>query len=133
MNANEKIVVASYVAECTLDDYQNGYTGSTTSCWSNKDIPVVGSFNSIQEALEAVCEANGFEFKADAWVDWFKDFNDEPGRFDFSTLVRSDTTEADANDIELWKNGKRKLWACDVTVRLVVRNERKLTADELNI
>lgn len=133
MNANEKIVVSSFVADCTLDDYENGYTGSTTSCWTSKDIPVEGSFNSIQEALEAVCEANYFKYKADAWLDWFKEFGDTPGRFDFSTLVREDTTEADADDIEQWKKGERKLWACDITAYLIVRNERELTAEELNI
>lgn len=133
MNANEKIVVKSFYAYCVEDDYNQGEIGDWTSQWSDRDIAVDGAFDSVVDALKAICKANCFDYKPDSWTNWFKEYGDEMGRFDFSALVDVNNCEASKSQMEQWKNGDLKLYACSMSAYLTVQAERDLNIAECNI
>lgn len=131
MNANEKIIVDFFWANSEEDSYENGILlNGESSCWSNSDIPVNGNYNSVREALEAVCNANGFTFTIN---DWERDpCGDNPCRFDTDIIVDGENCEATQNEIESWKSGNKRLWCCHLAVFLKVQSvPRDLTDDEM--
>lgn len=131
MNADEKIYVRYYVAETTEDVYDKGEVGKTCAMWDSNDLPVKGGFDTVSDAIAAVCGANFFTNNRKWWTNWAQDFgDDESGRFSCSWLVDNENSEADEADIAMWKRGEKRLWVCDINVYLEVRSTRKLTAAE---
>ena len=55
MDANEKIYVKSYIAYTTEDVFLEGEVGETNFAWSSDDNPIRGRFDTIEDALDAVC------------------------------------------------------------------------------
>ena len=131
MNANEKIYVKSYVAYTTEDKYNEGEVGWTNHAWDNGDIRIDGRFDTIWDALRAVCEKNCFDFKMENWQNIGLAIEGECGRFDFDTLVDEDNSEALEYEIKEWKKGSRRLWNCHLEVFLGVVAERNLTLGEM--
>ena len=133
MNGNERIYVKRYFAETCEDSFEHGeLPDSVGSSWSSKDLPVNGRFDTIEEALKAVCEANGFDYNREDWLNWATEFGeDEAGRFSLSVLVDNNNSEASESEIAEWREGKTRLWNCDLNVYLGVVAERELTMDEL--
>ena len=130
MNGNEKIYVSSYMAMTAEDSYTKGEFGDSKISWTNKDLPVEGGFNSIEEALKQVCEVNCFDYKKENWINWAKEYGDEYGRFDFQTMVDENNCEASTFEIERWKEGEKRLWSCTLFVYLEIRDKRELTCEE---
>jgi len=131
MNANEKIYVKSYVAYTTEDKYGEGEVGRTNYAWDGEDNAVSGRFDTIEDALKAVCEKNCFGFKRENWQNVGLEIEGEDGRFDFDTLVDENNSEVSQHEIENWKKGSKRLWNCHLEVFLGVVTERKLTVGEM--
>ena len=62
MNANEKIYVKCYTAYTTEDVFLEGEVGKTNFAWSSEDNPIRGKFDTIEDAIKAVCDANCFDY-----------------------------------------------------------------------
>ena len=131
MNSNEKIYVKSYAAYTTEDVFDRGEVGLTRCAWSSRDNRIEGVFNTIEDALEAVCEANCFEYVPANCQNVGRDIPEEAGRFDISVMVDADNCEATEYDIEEWKAGRKRLWSCQISVYLGVCAERDLTSEEV--
>ena len=131
MNSNEKIYVKSYAAYTTEDVFDRGEVGLTRCAWSSRDNRIEGVFNTIEDALEAVCEANCFEYVPANCQNVGRDIPEEAGRFDISVMVDADNCEATEYDIEEWKAGRKRLWACQISIYLGVCAERDLTPEEV--
>lgn len=130
MNANEFFVVDAYEAMTHEDDFEQGEAFETSSYWNGRDLPISGRFQTIEDALKAVCKRNYFEYRRDGWTSWGKEYGEEPNRFDFQTMVDANNCEATPTDIEAWKRGEKNLFALTLTLWLAIRTERDLTFDE---
>lgn len=132
MNANEKIYIRHYDATTTEDVFDKGEIGNSNYAWDSKDNPVNGRFDSVADALAAVCDKNYFTNHPECWTNWGKEFGrGEMGRFSFSTLVDVNNCEASESEIAAWKRGEIRLWNCDLNVYLGVCAERDLTESEV--
>lgn len=131
MNPNEQIYVKSYNAYTTEDIFDKGEVGQTYCAWSSRDNRIEGRFNTIEDALEAVCRANCFDYVPANCQNVGRDMPDDAGRFDISVMVDVDNCEATSSDIEAWNAGRRRLWSCQVSVYLGVCAERDLTIEEV--
>ena len=131
IKSNEKIYVKSYAAYTTEDVFDRGEFGFTYCAWTSSDNPVIGRFDTIEDALKAVCEANCFDYVPANCHNVGRDIPEEAGRFDISVMVDADNCEATEYDIEEWKAGRKRLWSCQVSVYLGVCAERDLTPEEV--
>lgn len=131
MKADEKIAVKHYSAEVTEDVFDRGEVGHTYLAWSSRDVPVNGRFDTIEDALKAVCEANCFRFIPENCLNFGKEMGEEVGRFDISVMVDVNNSEATPSEIEAWKHGRKRLWVCELIVHLGVCAERDLTFEEI--
>lgn len=131
MNQNEKIYVKSYIAYTTEDIFDRGEVGLTRCAWSSRDNRIEGVFNTIEDALEAVCRANCFDYIPVNCHNVGRDIPEEAGRFDISVMVDADNCEATRSEIEEWKQGRRRLWSCQISVYLGVCTQRDLTPEEV--
>ena len=131
MTPNEKIYVKSYVAYTTEDVFDRGEVGLTRCAWTSSDNPVNGRFNSIEDALYAVCDKNFFKYIPANCHNVGRDIPEEAGRFDISVMVDADNCEATEYDIDEWKAGRKRLWSCQIVVYLGVCSERDLTPEEV--
>ena len=131
MNSNEQIYIKSYIAYTTEDIFDRGEVGLTRCAWSSRDNRIEGVFNTIEDALEAVCRENCFDYVPANCHNVGRDIPEEAGRFDISVMVDADNCEATEYDIEEWKAGRKRLWACQISVYLGVCAERNLTTEEV--
>ena len=131
MNSNEKIYVKSYAAYTTEDIFGCGEVGFWRCAWSSRDNRIDGVFNTIEDALEAVCRENCFDYVPANCHNAGRDIPEEAGRFDISVMVDADNCEATKHDIEEWKAGRKRLWSCQITVYLGVCTQRDLTPEEV--
>lgn len=131
MNANEKIYVKCYMAYTTEDIFDRGEVGKTNLAWSSRDNRIEDRFDTIEDALEAICRANCFEYVPANCLNVGRDMPEEAGRFDISFLVDVDNCEATDHEIEEWKQGRRRLWSCIISVYLGVCSERDLMPEEV--
>ena len=131
MNANEKIYVKCYTAYTTEYVFLEGEVGKTNFAWSSEDNPIRGRFDTIEDAIKAVCDANYFDYVPSNFQNVGKDWPEEAGRFDISFMVDVNNSEATKYDIEEWKAGRKRLWSCQISVYLGVRAERDLTPEEV--
>ena len=130
MNANEKIYVKSYI-DYTTEEFFIGEVGKTNFAWSSNDNPIRGRFDTIEDAIKAVCDANYFDYVQYNVQNVGKDWPEEAGRFDISVMVDVNNCEATKYDIEEWKAGRKRLWSCQISVYLGVCAERDLTLEEV--
>ena len=131
MNANEKIYVKCYTAYTTEYVFLEDEVGNTNFAWSSDDNPICGRFDTIEDAIKAVCDANYFDYVPSNFQNVGKDWPEEAGRFDISFMVDVNNSEATKYDIEEWKAGRKRLWSCQISVYLGVRAERDLTPEEV--
>ena len=131
MNANEKIYVKCYTAYTTEYVFLEGEVGKTNFAWSSDDNPIRGRFDTIEDAIKAVCDANYFDYVPSNFQNVGKDWPEEAGRFDISFMVDVNNSEATKYDIEEWKAGRKRLWSCQISVYLGVCSERDLTPEEV--
>ena len=131
MNPNEKIYVKSYIAYTTEDIFDRGEVGLTRCAWTSSDNPVIGRFDTIDDALKAVCDANCFDYVPANCHNVGRDIPEEAGRFDISIMVDADNCEATEHDIEEWKAGRKRLWSCQISVYLGVCTQRDLMPSDL--
>ena len=131
MNPNEKIYVKSYIAYTTEDVFDRGEVGLTRCAWSSRDNRIEDCFNTIEDALEAVCRANCFAYIPANCQNVGRDMPEEAGRFDISVMVNADNCEATRSEIEEWKAGRKRLWSCQISVYLGVCTQRDLTPEEI--
>lgn len=131
MNPNEKIYVKYYAAYTTEDVFGQGEVGNTNFAWSSEYNLIRGRFNTIEDALKSVCDANYFDYVAVNCLNFGKDIPEEAGRFDISVMVDVNNCEATKYDIEEWKAGRKRLWSCVISVYLGVCTQRDLTPEEV--
>lgn len=131
MDANERIYVKHYAAYTTEDVFDQGEVGKTCCAWSSRDNPVDGRFNTIEDALKAVCKANCFDYVPANCLNFGEEVPEEAGRFDIFVMVDADNCEATRSEIEEWKAGRKRLWSCQISVYLGVCAERDLTLEEV--
>lgn len=107
-----KFIVDSYFAETTEDSYEKGeLPNGERSYWSDRDCPVRGYFDTISDALNAICRANYFDETKWEWDDY-------NGQFYADILVDVDNSEASKYEIDAWKKGKFRLWNCRLTANV---------------
>jgi len=111
-----KFFVESWYAESVETSWENGEDTKVVSAWDGKDVPVNGNFDSVEEAVEAVCKANYFDFNDEYWVA----FVDE-STLHGDVLVDEENSQAESSDIEAWKKGEKRLWNCHLTVKVMKR------------
>ena len=75
--------------------------------------------------------ANCFDYDPANCLNFGKDMPEEAGRFDISVMVNADNCEATRSEIEEWKQARRRLWICQISVYLGVCAERELTPEEV--
>ena len=131
MNSNEQIYIKSYIAYTTEDVFDRGEVGLTRCAWSSRDNRIEGVFNTIEDALEAVCRANCFNYIPVNCHNVGRDIPEDAGRFDISVMVDADNCEATRSEIEEGKAGRRRLWSCQISVYLGVCTQRDLTPEEV--
>ena len=131
IESNEKIYVKSYAAYTTEDVFDRGEVGLTRCAWSSRDNRIEGVFNTIEDALEAVCRENCFDYVPANCHNVGRDIPEEAGRFDISIMVDADNCEATEHDIEEWKAGRKRLWSCQISVYLGVCTQRDLMPEEV--
>ena len=131
MLKNEKIYIKSYIAYTTEDVFDRGEVGFTDCAWTSSDNPVIGRFDTIEDALKAVCRANYFDYVPANCHNVGRDMPEEAGRFDISVMVDADNYEATRSEIEEWKQGRKRLWSCQVSVYLGMCADRDLTPEEV--
>ena len=131
MNANEKIYVKCYKAYTTEDIFIGGEVGETNFAWSSENNPIRVRFDTIEDAIKAVCAENCFDYVPSNVQNVGKDWPNEAGRFDISVMVDVNNCEATKYDIEEWKAGRKRLWSCQISVYLGVCAERDLTPEEV--
>lgn len=104
-------VVESYFAQSTEDTYENGeIPNGFGSWWDDGDCEPKGQFfESIGDALKAVCEANCFDFDQKQW-----EYDESNGYFFTDVLVDVDNAQASELEIESWKKGEIRLWNCRI-------------------
>ena len=120
-----KFFIESWSAESTEDNWEHGESLHVDSSWDGKDIPVNGNFDTVEQAIEAVCKANYFTFDPEDWVA-FKDESILHG----DVLVDENNEEARDPDIAAWKKGEKRLWNCHLTVKVMKRTAPQPCSDE---
>lgn len=131
MNTGEEVFVDHFLAMEFEDDFEYGEDPDVFSMWDEGDLKIDAGSGSVKGALAEFCSAAGYAFDPSDWTSWYEEFGlGDEGRFDGSFLVRSDSTQADQNDIDRWKRREMKLYACHVTVWLKVRTVRELSPEE---
>lgn len=133
MNANEKIYVAGFWCETTEDHWRTGEDpGKRGAAWGHRGIGFKTDkpFDTVGQALAAVCESNCFKYVPKRWTDFGKDCGDEYGRFDCDVLVNDENSEASSDEIKKWKKGEKRLWNCHLVVRLEIRSVRPFGPDD---
>ena len=131
IESNEKIYVKSYAAYTTEDVFDRGEVGFTYCAWTSSDNPVIGRFDTIEDALKAVCEANFFDYVHANCHNVGRDMPEEAGRFVISVMVNAENCEATEHDIEEWKAGRKRIWSCQISVYLGVCTQRELMPEEV--
>ena len=131
MLKKEKIYIKAYIAYTTEDIFDRGEVGFTDCAWTSRDNPVIGRFDTIEDALKAVCRANYFDYVPANCHNVGRDMPEEAGRFDISVMVDADNYEATRSEIEEWKQGRKRLWSCQVSVYLGMCADRDLTPEEV--
>ena len=131
LKANEKIYIKSYISYTIEDSFGKGEIGNTYCAWTSRDNPVSGRFDTIEDALKAVCDENCFDYVPANCHNVGRDIPEEAGRFDISVMVDADNYEATKQDVEEWKAGRKRLWSCQIVVYLGVSSERDLTPEEV--
>lgn len=133
MNANEKIYVAEFWCDTTEDHWKTGEDPDSRGAgWGHKDVGFDAGpgFDTVGQALAAVCRSNGFDYEKENWIDFGKDCGEEYGRFDGDVLVDDENSEASPGEIEAWKKGEKRLWNCHIVVRLEIRSVRSFGPDD---
>lgn len=133
MNANEKIYVAGFWCETTEDHWETGENPNRRgAAWGNKSIDFDKDrpFDTVGQALAAVCKSNCFKYVPKNWIDFGKDCGEEYGRFDGDVLVNIANIEASSDEIEKWKKGEKRLWNCHILVRLEIHSVRPFGPDD---
>ena len=135
MDKNEKIFINSYCCRTEQDSFTDGLLcDGGSSGWSITDLPVKqGPYDTADDAIRAICSANGFDYNPGAWINFGTDCSGDPedySRFDGDLLVTEDNSQATPDDIELWKKNKKKLWNCHIVILLEIRTVRGFTKEE---
>lgn len=133
MNANEKIYVAGFWCESVENHWETGEDlNKHGAAWGHKgiDFDTDKPFDTVGQALAAVCKSNGFKYVPKNWIDIGKDCGEEYGRFDGDVLVNDENSEASSDEIEKWKKGEKRLWNCHILVRLEIRSIRPFGPDD---
>lgn len=134
MKANEKIVIDSYEITTVKDDWEKGEVGGTVSEWTQREIPVCGQFDSVSDALKAVCKANNLEFSSEGWTNWLKEYGEDGGRYDTDYNVDENNLELTTDEYEAWKSGKFAVYALRLAVWLKVQTvARDLTDEDMDM
>ena len=133
---DEFVFVKSYYCETYRNDIEKGEGDAMYNAWSHVSVPVDDDFDSVDDALKGVLDANLYDWKGrEPWTDMFdksgKASSWERGRYCYTTMVDATNSEATPEQIKRWKNGEIDLFNCHVDVRLGVRSRRELADDEM--
>lgn len=107
------------------DDYNKGVISNGTS-WEIEINHKKNSFSSIEDALEYICKWNDFKWDKKTWM--WDEYNQE---FIGDFLVNVNNSEANDREIERWKNGEQKLWACRISVKLAKRIDTEIEDSDI--
>ena len=130
MDTGKFFIVDRFCAYTEEDTYENGCIPDTNQFgWDSHDMSFrSGFYPTIEDALKAVCEACYFDYDPNDWE------YDEGGRFCGQFMVDVNNSQADDADLEKWREGKKRLWCCDldVFVKVQTRPEDALEEDCAN-
>lgn len=121
-NSGEYFCIRGYRVDVYEDDYEHG-EGDFVNNWliRNSDELCTRNFESIEDALKAVCEEEGWDFNKDEWISTGAETGQDFGIFNGMVHVNDDSSEPSEYEIEQWKIGKHKLYLAEVRVELGVR------------
>lgn len=125
-----KYYLKYFCADSYEDDWAEGESFGCSSSWDDRDLRLDRSirFDTLNEVLEYVMEENCFDSKNNQY--WYRDDVNCSGEFWNNVMVDENNYEASPEDIEEWKEGKRKLWACHMRAVIGKCEEVELGEDE---
>lgn len=83
-------------------------------------------FSSIALALKRVCNLLSFDYVKKDWHFGMKD-----KEFHAEFYVDENNNQIDEDEYAMWKRGEKRIWVCEVSVRVLVTETRKLTQFDL--
>jgi hypothetical protein len=116
------IYVLSASMETTEDDFEKGEIGRTRLVWEEG---TTGPYRDFAALLAHFSSVPGAPTERAAWVV----YGDEKGRIEASWTVDDENSSASKSEIEKWKQGKLKLWAARLNVRIAVAAQQIPTAE----
>jgi len=116
MNTKYKAIIF-----CTseVDDYDKGQTGEDGTSWDLKL-----EAKSFEELIKEVCLYVNADSPSDLYFDDINEYKDASEAW-FDYHANEENYEASERELELWKQGKKKLW--NVTCHIIISEvtERK--------
>lgn len=91
----------------TEDSYKHGEIGMGNNFYINETF----KGDTIKEVIEKACDFVGGDYEGDEKC-WSIDIDGDQGRIDFQTMETADAALPTKNEIEQWKKGDLKLYAC---------------------
>ena len=130
MESHEEIFVKRVNCLCEEDVANRGIVPSKSTWeWDCDSFHLdEHGFRSVQDALDKVMDVLCYNRTKD-WLAWTE--SGERGRFEATTYVDENGSEATEEEVEMWKRGEKRLWYCTVSANLAVRTVRDFTEDEV--
>ena len=113
-------------ADTEEDKWEEGQIPNTGTWWDIEINQKKNSFSSIEDALEYVCNDQFYKWDKKNWM-WDSENQEFIGDF----LVDSESSEADDRDIEQWKQGRKRLWARRISVKLAKRIDTEIEDSDI--
>lgn len=130
-----KITVDNFVCSTKelLDEKENIY-GSPNNCphgfgmsnFSQGLIDKDDSYPTIALALKRVCDVLSFDYVKKDWHFGMKD-----KEFHAEFYVDENNNQIEEDEYAMWKRGEKRIWVCEVSVKVLVTETRELTQFDL--
>jgi hypothetical protein len=108
------------------DNYESGFCGAGT-CTMSENINIVAP--TLPGLIERLGEVYGLDID-DVWWPGDEADNDDNTRIGFNRLEDEECDTPDKRQIELWKEGKLRLWLADYDMMIEKRVVCPVTLDE---
>jgi hypothetical protein len=129
-----KITVDDFVCSTKelLDEKEKRY-GSPNNCplwdmshYSQGVIDKDDSYPTIALALKRVCDVLSFDYVK---KDWHFSMNDKC--FHAMFYVDENNNQITEDEYRMWKRGEKRIWVCEVSIKVMVTEKRKLSQFDL--
>ena len=129
-----KISIETFVCRTKelIDEKSKSY-GSPNNCpiwdmsqYSNDVIDKDNYYPTIALALKMVCDVLSFDYVKKDWHFGMKD-----KEFHAEFYVDENNNQIEEDEYAMWKRGEKRIWVCEVSVKVLVTETRELTQFDL--